>query len=66
MWFPGRLTLLGRAMIVYLLVFCGPTNLLYVWCRLNPRLYTGTLTPRVGLLVSGGALDALEDQRHAA
>jgi len=59
-WFPTSLTLLGRALIAYLLLFGGPSELLYVWCRLNPRSYFGVLTPRIGLLVSGGAFDILE------
>jgi len=32
----------------------------HVWCRLNRRSYAGALTPRLGLFVSGGALDALD------
>jgi hypothetical protein len=59
-WFSMRLTLLGRLMIACLLLFGGPVPLLYVWCRLNPRPYDGVLAPRLGLFVSGGALDALE------
>lgn len=47
-------------MIAVLLLLGGPTELLYAWCRLNPRSYAGLLTPRLGLLVSAGALDALE------
>lgn len=60
MWFPVRLTFWGRLMIAYLLAFGAPTTLLYVWCRLNPRPYAGALASRIGLLLSGGALDALE------
>ena len=59
MWFPMRLTLLGRLMIACLLLFGGPVPL-YVWCRLNSRPYDGVLAPGLGLFVSGGALDALE------
>jgi hypothetical protein len=59
-YFPVRLTFLGRLMIGSLLLSGAPAVMLYVWCRLNPRPYTGALTPILGTFVSGGALDALE------
>lgn len=60
MWFPSRLTLIGRLAIAYLLLFGGPVEVLYVWCRLNPRPYAGALAPHLGLFVSGGAFDILQ------
>ncbi|HVN68641.1 MAG TPA: hypothetical protein VMU38_03180 [Candidatus Binatia bacterium] len=47
-------------LVAYILLFGVPATMLYVWFRLNPRPYCGVLAPRLGLLVSGGALDALE------
>lgn len=43
-----------------MLLFGVGGELLYVWARLNPRVYDGALAPRLGVLISGGALDALE------
>lgn len=60
-WFLGRLTPLARAVLAVLLLF-GPAEILYVWCRLNPRPYDGELVPRYGMLISGGALDAFEGE----
>ncbi len=56
------LTAFGRAFIAYIVLFGAPAQLLYVTCRLNPRSYLGELAPRLGLLVSAGALDALESE----
>jgi hypothetical protein len=58
-WFASKPTLAGRALIIVTLLF-GPSVYLYVWCRLTPRWYSGALTPRLGVLVTGGAEDALE------
>jgi hypothetical protein len=49
---------MGRVIIVAILAFV-PALVLYVWCRLNPRLYDGALNPRLGLLVSRGAIEIL-------
>jgi hypothetical protein len=45
---------------VYIVLFGAPATMLYVWFRLDPRPYYGVLAPRLGLLVSGGALDVIE------
>jgi hypothetical protein len=45
-----------------MLIFGVSGSFLYVWARLNPRAYDGELKPRLGMLVSGGALDALEGE----
>ena len=58
MWFAPSPTLLGRLLIAATLLF-GPSEYLYVWCRLTPRWYAGELAPRLGLLISGGAIDAV-------
>ena len=59
-WFPASLTRWGRAFLAFMLLFGAGGEFLYVWapCR-NPRDH-GVLAPRFGLLISGGALDALE------
>lgn len=59
MWFAPNPPLLGRFLIAATLLF-GPPAYLYVWCRLTPRWYAGELAPRLGLLVTGGAEDAVE------
>jgi hypothetical protein len=60
--------MLGRAavacvrvlLIAYVLLYGAPATMLYVWFRLDPRPYGGVLAPHLGVLVSGGAPDALE------
>jgi hypothetical protein len=42
------------------LMLNGNSTLLYLWFRLNPHPYSGVCAPRLGLLVSAGALDALD------
>jgi hypothetical protein len=59
MWFAPRPTIAGRLLIIATLLFL-PTTYLYVWCRLTPRWYEGMLSPQLGVLVTGGAADALE------
>ncbi len=54
---------MGRVFVACLLLFAGRL-ILYVWCRLNPRIYTGDVAPRLGLLVSGGAIDVLEGNAY--
>jgi len=58
----GRTLLKGLQawLAIYILLFGAPATMLYVWARLDPRPYYGVLAPRLGLFVSGGALDALE------
>jgi hypothetical protein len=58
----GRALIAGVRLwlIAYILLFGAPATMLYVWFRLDPRPYYGVLAPKLGLLVSGGALDALE------
>ena len=58
-WFAPKPTLLGRLFIAAMLLF-GPSAGLYVWCRLTPRWYTGSLNARLGALVSSGAVDILD------
>jgi hypothetical protein len=58
-WFAPSPTVAKRLLIILTLLFM-PSTYLYVWCRLTPRWYDGTLSPRLGVLVTAGAADALD------
>lgn len=60
------LTFTRSLLIVWVFLFGVPAAMLYVWFRLEPRCYDGALAPRLGLLVSRGALDVLEGRSSAA
>jgi hypothetical protein len=58
-WFAPRPTIAKRLLIVVTLLWVSSTYL-YIWCRVTRRWYDGTLSARVGVLVTAGAADALE------
>ena len=63
-WFAPKPTVAKRLFIVVTLLWM-PSVYLYVWCRLTPRWYDGSLSPRLGVLVTGGAADILADDGGA-
>lgn len=47
-------------MVLALILLFTPMEYLYVCSRLTPRWYAGALSPRLGELVTAGALEVLE------